>query len=59
MANYSKINKGYKSIFTNTDIFSKYAYSYPIKSKKYKTLNLVLKKYLKKTNQNIFGQIKN
>ena len=27
--------------------------------KKYKTLNLVLKKYLKKTNPNIFGQTKN
>ena len=26
--------------------------------KKYKTLNLVLKKYLKKTNPNIFGVIK-
>ena len=31
---YSKINKGYKYIFTNIDIFSKYAYAYPIKSKK-------------------------
>ena len=27
--------------------------------KKYKTLNLVSKKYLKKENQNIFGEIKN
>ena len=52
MAQYSKINKGYKYIFTNIDIFSKYAYAYPIKSKKYKTLNLVLKKYLKKNKPN-------
>ena len=34
MSLYSKINKGYKYIFTNIDIFSKYAYAYPIKSKK-------------------------
>ena len=34
MTQYSKINKGYKYIFTNIDIFSKYAYAYPIKSKK-------------------------
>ena len=34
MQKYSKINKGYKYIFTNIDIFSKYAWSFPIKSKK-------------------------
>ena len=34
MTQYSKINKGYKYIFTNIDIFSKYAYAYRIKSKK-------------------------
>ena len=34
MTQYSKINKGYKYIFTNIDVFSKYAYAYPIKSKK-------------------------
>ena len=45
MQQYSKINKGYKYIFTNIDAFSKIAYAYPIKSKKYKILNLVLKKY--------------
>ena len=59
MSQYSKINKGYKYIFTNIDIFSKYAYAFPLKSKKYKILNLVFKKYLKKTNPNIFGQTKN
>ena len=59
MAQYSKINKGYKYIFTNIDVFSKIAYVYPIKSKKYKILKLVLKKYLKKTNRSIFGVIKN
>ena len=34
MTQYSKINRGYKYIFTNIDIFSKYASAYPIKSKK-------------------------
>ena len=57
MQQYSKINKGYKYIFTNIDIFSKIAY--PIKSKKYKILSLVSKKYLKIINPNIYGQIKN
>ena len=48
MTQYSKIDKGYKYIFTNIDVFSKIAYAYPIKSKKNKTLNPVLKKYFKK-----------
>ena len=34
MTQYSKMNKGYKYVFTNTDVFSKIAHSYPIKSKK-------------------------
>ena len=34
MTKYSKINKGYKYIFSNIDIFSKYAYAFPLKSKK-------------------------
>ena len=34
MSKYSRMNKGYKYIFTNIDIFSKYAWSFPIKSKK-------------------------
>ena len=34
MTKYFKMNKGYKYIFTNIDIFSKIVYSYPIKSKK-------------------------
>ena len=45
MTQYSKINKGYKYIFTNIDVFSKIAYAFPLKSKKYKTSNLVLKKH--------------
>ena len=34
MTKYSRINKGYKYIFTNIDIFSKFAWSFPIKPKK-------------------------
>ena len=34
MSQYSKMNKGYKYIFTNIDVFSKIAYGYPLKSKK-------------------------
>ena len=34
MSKYSRMNKGYKYIFTNIDIFSKYAWSFSIKSKK-------------------------
>ena len=32
MTQYSKINKGYKYIFTNIGVFSKIAHAYPIKS---------------------------
>ena len=46
MNQYSKFNRGYKYIFTNIDVFSKIAYAYPIKSKKYKILNLAFKKFL-------------
>ena len=55
---YSKINKGYKYIFTNIDIFSKIAYAYPIKSKKIQDIKPCFKKYLKIINPNIFGVIK-
>ena len=33
MQKYSRANKGYKYIFTNIDIFSKYAWSIPLKTK--------------------------
>ena len=57
MTQYSKINKSYKYIFTNIDIFSKYAY--PIKSKKMQDIKPSFEKIIKKTNQNLFGQTKN
>ena len=34
MTQYSKVNKGYKYIFTNIDVFSKIAHAFLLKSKK-------------------------
>ena len=34
MSKYFRMNKGYKYIFTNIDVFSKYAWAFSIKSKK-------------------------
>ena len=48
MAQYSKINKGYKYIFTNIDVFSKYAYAFPLKSKKMQDIKPCFEKILKK-----------
>ena len=59
MTQYSKMNRGYKYIFTNIDIFSKYAYAYPIKSKKIQDIKPCFEKIFKKTNPNIFGVIRN
>ena len=47
MTQYSKMNKGYKYIFTNIDIFSKYAYAYPIKSKKIQDIKICFEKIFK------------
>ena len=48
MSQYSKINKGYKYIFSNIDIFSKYAYAYPIKCKKIQDIKPCFEKIFKK-----------
>ena len=48
MTQYSKINKGYKYIFTNIDVFSKYAYAYPIKTKKIGDIKSCFEKIFKK-----------
>ena len=48
MSQYSKINKGYKYIFTNIDVFSKYAYAYLIKSKKIQDIKHCFEKIFKK-----------
>ena len=47
MKNYSKINKGYNYIFTNIDIFSKYAWAFPVKSKKIQDVKLCFQKIFK------------
>ena len=44
MKMYSKINKGYNYIFTNIDIFSEYAWSFPIKTKKIQDVKLCSQK---------------
>ena len=38
MTKYSRMKKGYKYIFTNIDIFSKYVCAFPIKSKTIKEI---------------------
>ena len=59
MSQYSKINKGYKYIFTNIDVFSKIAYAFPLKSKKIQDIKPCFEKIFKKTNLNTYGLIKN
>ena len=48
MTQYSKMDRGYKYIFTNIDPFSKIANAYPIKSKKIRDIKPCFEKYLKK-----------
>ena len=48
MSQYSKMNKGYKYIFTNIDVFSKIAYAYPIKSKKIQDIKPCFQKIFEK-----------
>ena len=47
MTQYSKINKGYKYIFTNIDVFSKIAYAFPLKSKKIQDIKPCFEKIFK------------
>ena len=48
MANYSKMNRGYKYIFTNIDVFSKIAYAFPLKSKKIQDIKSCFEKIFEK-----------
>ena len=48
MQKYSRMHKGYKYIFTNIDIFSKHAWSFPIKSKKISDIRSCYEKIFKK-----------
>ena len=47
MQKYSKVNRGYKYIFTNIDIFSKFAWSFPLKSKTIKEIKSCFQKIFK------------
>ena len=47
MTKYSRMNKGYKYIFTNIDIFSKYAWSFPSKTKTIKDIKPCFQKIFK------------
>ena len=47
MQKYSKVNRGYKYIFTNIDIFSKFAWSFPLKSKTIKDIKPCFQKIFK------------
>ena len=47
MTKYSRMNKGYKYIFANIDIFSKIACAYPIKSKTIKEIKPCFQKIFK------------
>ena len=47
MVQYSKINKGYKYILTNIDVFSKIAYAFPLKSKKIQDIKPCFEKIFK------------
>ena len=44
MQKYSRVNKGYKYIFTNVDIFSKYSWSFPLKTKTIKEIKSCFQK---------------
>ena len=47
MVKYSKVNRGYKYIFTNIDIFSNYAWSFPLKTKTIKDIKPCFEKIFK------------
>ena len=47
MVKYSKVNRGYKYIFTNIDIFNKYTFAFYIKSKTIKDIKPCFEKIFK------------
>ena len=59
MSQYSKMNKGYKYIFTNIDVFSKIAYAFPLKSKKIQDIKPCFEKILKKNKPKFIWSEKN
>ena len=58
MVEYSKMNKRFKYIFTNIDVFQNMHGVFQLNLKKYQILNHVFKKFLKKENLNLYGVIK-
>ena len=48
ISQYSKMNRGYKYIFTNIDVFSKIAYAFPLKTKKIQDIKPCFQKILMK-----------
>ena len=54
MAQYSKMNRGYKYIFTNIDVFSKIAYAFPLQNKKIQDIKPCFKKIFKKNKPKIY-----
>ena len=54
MTQYSKINRGYKYIFTNIDVFSKIAYAFPLKSKKIQDIKPCFEKIFLKNRPKYF-----
>ena len=47
MVKYSRVNRGYKYIYTNIDIFSKYAWPFPLKTKTIKEIKSCFQKIFK------------
>ena len=47
MVKYSRVNRGYKYVFTNIDIFSKYSWSFPLKTKTIKDTKPCFEKIFK------------
>ena len=47
MVKYARVNRGYKYIFTNIHIFSKYAWSFPLKTKTVKEIKSCFQKIFK------------
>ena len=54
MSQYAKMNRGYKYIFTNIDVFSKYAYAFPLKSKKIQDIKPCFEKNIQKKQTYIY-----
>ena len=58
MSQYSKMNKGYKYIFTNIDVFSKIAYISPLKSKKIQDIKPCFEKIFKNNKPKFIWSVK-